>query len=962
MADFRIPAATYRIQFQLNFRFRDARDLVPYLHELGITDLYASPRFKARRGSSHGYDIADPQQINSDLGTEEEFRELVRKLKSHRMGLLLDIVPNHMAASSENPWWMDLLENGPSSPYAAFFDIDWHPASSKVASFQENKVLLPVLGDFYGKALENQEISLGLDEGGFFFRYYDSKFPLDPKTYRSILEHCAGGLHESAPGDWPGTRGLTALVEAIDRLPVRTTSDPQRIEERRAAAARLKQELWRLYRDESGVRTQMEEAIRFFNGARGVSESFDLLDRLLADQAYRLAFWKIAAEEINYRRFFDINDLIGLRVEDPEVFEARHAAIIQLVQAGEVTGLRVDHIDGLRDPLGYLERLQKYLEPRGTGPSRAQNLFVVVEKILGENEVVPPDWPVAGTTGYDFLNAVNGLFIDLEGLAALEESYAAATGKTAPFAEVCSAANKLVMQQLFPGEVRALGHHLGKLAAQDRRARDLPLSELVEALVEVTACLPIYRTYVRSSALSQRDHAYLERALGMARRRTPPDRASDEAFAFLERVLLLRPPHEARTQAQEWLRFVMRWQQFSAPVMAKGLEDCAFYRHNSLVSLNEVGGDPVREDPPFETEAFHLFNQERRQGWPSTLNATSTHDSKRSEDVRARIDVLSEFPVKWTTRLRRWSRWNHAKKRIVGDHLVPSPSEEILLYQTMLGAWPLDEKELGKFEERLAAFAVKAAREAKVHSNWISPNPGHEASLRSFVEAILDTSEENRFLTEFLQFQKEIAFYGAINSLAQVVLKIASPGVPDFYQGTELWNLRLVDPDNRQPVDFARRAELLNELKEREPDGASALQRELLEHWQDGRIKLYVTWKALNFRCTHPDLFSTGEYIPLTASSSRNENVCTFARRAGERWAIAAVPRLVARLAEPGAFPLGKSAWGNASIELPKDAPAQWKNEITSQELRVSLLGQKKKLALRLIFDSVPVALLAGVP
>jgi (1->4)-alpha-D-glucan 1-alpha-D-glucosylmutase len=964
MAEFRVPAATYRVQFHLNLRFRDARDLVPYLHELGVTDLYASPRFKARKGSSHGYDVADPQRINSELGTEEEFKELAKKLESYRMGLLLDIVPNHMAASSENPWWMDLLENGPSSAYASYFDIDWHPATSKAVFLQENKVLLPVLGDLYGKALENQEIILALDERGFFFRYYDARLPLDPKSYRPILEHCLERLRESAPGDPPRAHQLAALLDAIDRLPVRTTSDPERVEERRAAAAGIKQGLWRLYHGETEVREQMEETIRLFNGTRGVAESFDLLDRLLADQAYRLAFWKIAAEEINYRRFFDINDLVGLRVEDPEVFEARHAPIVRLIHAGEVTGLRVDHVDGLYDPLGYLERLQGYLKPAGGRPEppRSQNLFVIVEKILGENEVLPPDWPVAGTTGYDFVNAVNGLWVDPGGLAALEKSYAAATRTTASFADACYAANKLVMRQLFPGEVRALGHHLGKLAAQDRRARDLPLSELVEALVETTACLPIYRTYVRSYDLERRDLAYLERALRMARSRTPPDRASDEAFAFLGRVLLLELPHGAREREPEWLRFVMRWQQFTAPVMAKGLEDTAFYLHNSLVSLNEVGGDPVREDPPFDPEAFHLFNQERREGWPHTLNATSTHDSKRSEDVRARIDVLSELAREWTTCLRRWSRWNHARKHAVGADLAPRPSEEILLYQTMLGAWPLDEKEQGEFAQRLIEFAIKAAREAKTRSNWISPDAAHEAALRSFIEAILDTSEENRFLADFLLFEKQIAFYGAINSLAQVALKIAAPGVADFYQGTEVWNLRMVDPDNRRPVDFAARAQLLDELKGRDSEGSDALLHELLERWQDGRIKLYVTWKALNFRRAHQNLFSAGEYIPLHASRGRDDHVCAFARRAGDDWAIVAVPRLVTRLTEPGVFPLGKAAWGSAAINLPKDAPAKWKNVFSGRELRASFARQNKRLALRQVFDSAPVALLAGSP
>jgi len=629
---YRIPSSTYRIQFNRGFRFSDARDLVPYLHELGINDLYASPRFKAKKASSHGYDVADPQRVNSELGTEEEFDELDQKLKDYGMGLILDIVPNHMAASHQNPWWMDVLENGPSSAYADYFDIDWHPATTKAAFLQENKVLLPVLGDLYGNAIENQELLLKLDEKGFHLRYDELRFPLDPRSYHVVVQRALEFLRNSSADAERILPQVAAILEAIVLLPPYTTEIIAERDARREATGAIKERLWRLYQAEPEFRRAVDETVRHLNGTREDPASFNDLDRLLDVQPYRLAHWKIGLEEINYRRFFDINELVGLRVEDPRVFEDRHRVILQLVREGKVTGLRVDHIDGMRDPLGYLQLLQRSVEP---GPDHAQSLYVVVEKILGEREFLPAQWPVAGTTGYDFLNAVNAVFIEPEGFNKLETTYASFVGSTVPFAEVCYAGNKKVMEQLFAGEIHALSHHLAKLAAQNRRARDLPLYEIVQLLVEVSACLPVYRTYVRTQEVTPRDRAFIAKTLETARMRTPPTRVSDDALAFLHRVLLLDPPFYGPEQTAGFLQFVMRWQQFTGPAMAKGLEDTAFYIHNSLISLNEVGSDPLRESLPLDVEAFHLFNTSRQAHWPATMNATSTHDTKRSEDARA---------------------------------------------------------------------------------------------------------------------------------------------------------------------------------------------------------------------------------------------------------------------------------------------------------------------------------------
>ncbi len=958
----RVPAATYRIQFHLGFRFPDARDLVPYLDALGITDLYASPRFKARKGSSHGYDVADPWRINSELGTAEEFEELAQRLQHYQMGLLLDIVPNHMAASSENPWWLDVLENGRASAYAHYFDIDWNPPTSKAAFLQENRVLLPVLGDVYGKVLENQELALKFDDAGFWVCYYEQKWPLDPKTYGLILEHWLAALRQ-VQGEGAGCAELAELLEGVERLPPRTATDLDHIEERRRNSREIKRRLWQLFQGDAEARHTLEQTLLVFNGTRGAPTSFDLLDRLLSEQAYRVAYWKTAAEEINYRRFFDINELVGLRVEDPEVFEARHRRIIQDAQEGRITGVRVDHIDGMFDPAGYLYRLQTYLHGTETQPGSAPGrpgFYVVVEKILGSDETLPADWPICGTTGYDFLNALNAMYLEADGVAAMEEIYTRFTRSAVPFLEIVHAKKHLVMNELFAGEVNALGHHLGRLAALDREARDLPLSELTAALVEVTAWLPVYRTYIRSFEVSERDRQYIERALELARAHTTEEYISTASLDFLRRVLRVDPPAYAAAHRSDWLAFVLRWQQFTGPVMAKGLEDTAFYVHNSLVSLNEVGGDPQRHEPVYGVEAFHKFIRSRAAQWPYTMNATSTHDTKRSEDVRARINVLAERPKEWAAHLRRWSRWNKSHRRPVNGRLVPTPSEEVMLYQNLLGAWPLDENEVPSFRERFRGFVQKAAREAKLYTSWHRVDSEHEAALEAFVDAILTPAEENPFLTDFLRLQKKLAFYGAFHSLGQLVLKIAVPGVPDFYQGTEVWDFSLVDPDNRRPVSFAQRVQWLDELKRREKEDPTALIAELVAHWPDGRIKLFTTWRGLNFRREHRELFLEGEYLPLAGTGKAARHICAFARCFQKQWALAVAPRQLSHLTAPEQPPLGYSVWGRSLLVLPEGAPRHWRNVFTGERLTAATRHRKRTLRLSHIFMSFPVALLAS--
>jgi len=956
MARLRVPVATYRLQFNRGFRFADARALVPYLHRLGITDVYASPIFKARCGSTHGYDLTDPTHLNPELGSEEEFEALVQEMKRHGMGLLLDIVPNHMAASSENQWWMDVLENGPSSRYASYFDIDWHPDPAN--EVPANIVLLPILGGPYRSVLENRELIVGLDEKGFFVRYHGVRLPLDPKSCRILLTYRLEDLKQRLGESNLACRELVDLIDTTERLPVRTATGAAKVEARHKDKEIVKQRLWHLYSTSPQIRKFIDENLSIFNEGAKDPEGLQLLGRLLTAQAYRLAYWRDGLRKINYRRFFDISDLVGIRVEDPDVFEATHALALRLADEGKIIGLRVDHIDGLYDPLEYLQRLQESLGG-AKRRRRAPGFYVIVEKILGCNEELPEDWPACGTTGYDFLNAVNAVLVDAQGLKLLDTTYRRFTGARLDLGDVVYESKKRVMQELLAAELRTLGHHLGRLA-QEHHDRGLRPEELTEALLEVTACLLVYRTYVRGFEVPPRDRSYIEDAVDEVRRRKPS--VSAPALDFVRQVLLLDFPATLRVQEQEgWLRFVMRWQQFTGSLMAKGLEDTALYRYNRLISFNEVGSGPEGIDASASVERFHQHCRRTVHQWPYTLNATSTHDTKRSEDVRARLNVLSELPTAWARCLRRWARMNEGKKTLVNGRLVPDRNEEGLFYQTLLGAWPLQAEEMPEFRQRVQAYVIKAAREAKVHTSWLDPYEAYENALASFVEACLDVSRPNQFLDDFLPFQGRIAYYGALNSLAQVLLKITSPGVPDFYQGTELWDLSLVDPDNRRAVDYRKRAQLLEELRRSEADGSIRLSRELLASWQDGRVKVYLIWKVLEFRRAHANLFEPGDYLPLSASGQTAGHVVAFARRSRDDWILVAVPRLIAGLSAPGRPPLDRRVWKDGVLDLPPGAPGRWVNVFTGESLRT--FGEPRSRAIHLcdVFRGFPVALLMSV-
>lgn len=957
----RIPSSTYRVQFNLNFRFADAEALVPYLHDLGITDLYASPRFKARKGSSHGYDVADPLRINSELGTEEEFDRLVQRLHQYGMGLLLDIVPNHMAASSENPWWMDVLENGRQSRYAPFFDIDWEPRGKKLATLEKNRVILPILGGPYAEILWSQGIRLRFDDRGFFFQYEDHRLPLNPATYSCVVELCLKNLQSA-------DEQLTARFQHLQTLS-ESLSEPENLggisaDERESVVTELKAKLWQSYQSEETIRRGLDEALRTLNGVQGEISSFDLLHLLLSRQAYRLAHWRLASHEVNYRRFFDINDLIGLRVEDPLVFSARHSSIMYLIQEGKVSGLRVDHIDGLLDPLEYLERLKAIPIPNGQRNQDGLQIYTVVEKITCGTEKLPPDWPVLGTTGYDFLNASNALFISREGYRDLEESYQRFAAIKNPFADTWYLREKQVIEDLFPAEMELLSHRLGHVAALNERGVDIPVRELVSGFKEVTACLPVYRTYYQSDGvLSEQDKTALQRALSEARRRTSRSEVAGATFDFLHSVFLGELPLEASEAREAWLSFITRWQQFTGAVMAKGLEDTALFAHHGLISVNEVGNNPFRGQIGFDTDAFHEFNRAAFASHPHSMNTTSTHDTKWSEDVRARINVLSEIPREWAKHLRRWSRMNRRKKTLLNGCLVPTLNEEVIFYQAMLGIWPLepfknvDKKEL---QFRLEEFFVKAAKEAKTETSWLLPNEAHESALRHFVSSVLAVSSADPFISDFLRLLRDIALFGACNSCSQLLLKMTSPGVPDFYQGSELWNPSLIDPDNRQPVDFRRRIAILQDLKSQGVNPVAKCIAQLLKDWTNGYLKLFLTMRLLNFRRAHPNLFSLGSYEPLSVTGEYRQSVFAFARHRQDESLMVLVPRLLKSVpSRAGSFPLGQ-LWGATAVEISETLPRLWTNVLTNEPIDLADLQEDGTVPVSYLFENLPFAVLTN--
>jgi len=926
------PTATYRMQFSPSFGFQDAKPVIAYLADLGISDLYASPIFKAVKGSSHGYDVVDPNSLNPELGNLPDLEALAAELKKHTMGWLQDIVPNHMAIDSDNQMLMDVLENGSNSRYVPFFDVDWdHPAASL-----NKRILAPFLGRFYGECLEEGEIALQYGLNGFKSIYYNYAFPLRIESYSDLFNNLAP-LKKKLTDDNPDFITFRGILYALKML-----SSNHEPEERSIQIQMIHRILWELYTSNAAIRAFIDGTLRSFNGKRGKPESFNALDSLLAQQIFRFSFWKVAAEEINYRRFFCINGLISLKIEDEYVLNHTHSLIFDLIGRGLVTGLRIDHVDGLYDPANYLQKLRE----------RAPHTYIIVEKILDPAEDLPQSWPLQGTTGYDFINSVNGLFCQQKNEQAFSKIYSSISGLKDTYAQVVRTNKKIILQEDMASDVHNLALLLKKISSRDRHGSDITLNALQRVLTEVLAVFPVYRTYISDVVVSETDRKTIVDALNKARANFP---ALLHGFTFVRRFLLLDfPDYVQEEEKQEWLHFAMRFQQFSGPVMAKGVEDTTHYVYNRLLSLNEVGGRPDRFG--CSLAEFHAFNAKRKKFWPDTLSATATHDTKRGEDARARINVLSEMPAEWQKKLRTWIRGNRGKKMRIAGLAVPDSNDEYFLYQTLIGAFPFANAEYPEFIERMKRYIVKAVREAKIHTAWLQPDTAYEDAYLSFVEQILVPSENNAFLKEFIPFCRRVAHFGIFNSLSQTLIKITSPGVPDFYQGAELWDLSLVDPDNRRPVDFARRRALLASIRTQEAADIDRLVQSLLTTREDGAIKLFLIYRALKAKQAHRALFHSGAYLPLESTGKFSNHVIAFAWRHQRQWALVMAPRFLSHLISEGDFPLGKEVWQETRVILPHGTPAVWRNMLTDEEI----LSGENALPVGDILFRFPVALLIG--
>ncbi|MGC2403113.1 MAG: malto-oligosyltrehalose synthase [Acidobacteriaceae bacterium] len=977
--DARVPASTYRAQMNKDFNFADAQAIAGYLKQLGIGDFYSSPIFEARPGSMHGYDVTRHDRLNPELGGDEGFAHFSTELQRQDMGLLLDIVPNHMGVGNDSIWWQDVLENGHASPYAEYFDIDWTPLKPAL----RNKLLLPILGNQYGAELESRHIQLTLGDGRFTIHYYDHTMPVAPRTVHLIFDQGEG--EESAL-----PQSFRELLSAIDRVPPHETSNDQLREKRQGELEGLLPKLQDALRS-AEMQLPIEKALAAINGIEGDAHSFDRLHVLLDAQPYRLASWRTSSEEINYRRFFDVNDLVGLRMENPQVFAATHGLIRSLIASHQVTGLRIDHCDGMFNPRQYLIRLQLlYLASQCAGPVAQQEtaangiersvldtvrgydwsqsqgpLYTVVEKILEPREYLPTEWPVRGTSGYDFVYLANGIFIQSANEQRFNTLYTQILGYRPDPDDIIYRCKLQVMQSALASEVYALTNLLSRIAASNRKARDFTDNILETVLRHTIAAFPVYRTYIDDRGeYAARDVAFLRYAISRAKRLNPDVDAS--AFDFLRETLLLHnSPSGARKPDPQTLYFALKFQQLTGPVMAKGVEDTAFYVYTRFLSSNEVGGSAKSFGISLDT--LHQSNQERLKNSPDTMLTTSTHDTKRSEDVRNRLNVLSELPKPWASSVRRWQRMNAKFKQKMEDgRVAPDNNEEYLLYQTILGAWPWEMKsaqDRDNFVERIKQYASKALSEAKVNLSWINPDPEYMKLVHAFVDAILRPGakgKENPFVASLNSLLPQLQLFGAVNSLAQVVLKTAIPGIPDFYQGNELWELTLVDPDNRRPVDYGLRAGYLNALEAMaERDSPVAVCRDVLSNLADGRVKLWTTHRALQLRQKEHHLFRRGEYQALEVAGDRQENVIAFMRRdaATGRNIVAVLPRFACTLMRGKAeLPLGP-AWGSDQLKLPVPSGTRYTNVFTGESFTVA---EQQLLPLSALLGSYPVALLAS--
>jgi (1->4)-alpha-D-glucan 1-alpha-D-glucosylmutase len=978
-SDARVPVSTYRVQMNKEFNFGHAQAIAGYLKKLGISDFYSAPIFEARPGSMHGYDVARHDRLNPELGGDGGFADFSAELQRQGLGLLLDIVPNHMGVGNDSIWWQDVLENGHASQYSEYFDIDWKPLKSAL----RNKLLLPILGNQYGTELESKHIQLSIENGRPRIHYYDHIMPVAPRTVQLIFDP-----DDEGPNPLP--QPLRELFEELDQLPPHQTSNEELREQRQHRLAELLPQLRDFLRAEE-LQPVIQKAVASINGVEGEPQSFDRLHLLLDAQPYRLASWRTSAEEINYRRFFDVNDLVGLRMENPRVFAETHCLIRSLLASRQVSGLRIDHCDGMFNPRQYLIRLQllylasqcagetpqqetaangierSVLDPvRGYDWSQSQGpLYTVVEKILEPREYLPPEWPVRGTSGYDFVYLANGIFIQSANEKRFNLLYSQVLGHPADPDEIIYRSKLQVMQTALASEVYALTNLLSRIAAANRSARDFTDNILETVIRQTIAAFPVYRTYIDDRGeYSERDVAFLRFAIARAKRLNRDIDAS--AFDFLRETLLLHsnPPLAGKKPDPQMLYFALKFQQLTGPVMAKGVEDTAFYVYTRFLSSNEVGGSAKSFGISLDT--LHRSNEERLKHSPDTMLTTSTHDTKRSEDVRNRLNVLSELPQLWASSVHRWQRMNaRFKQKMEDGRVAPDSNEEYLLYQTILGAWPWQmdsQQDRENYLERIKQYASKALSEAKVNLSWINPDPEYMKAVHAFITAILMAGakgKESPFVVSLSSLLPQLQLFGAVNSLAQVVLKIAVPGIPDFYQGNELWELSLVDPDNRRPVDYNQRSAYLDELLAlSEREGSIAVSREVLAHLGDGRAKLWTTHRALQLRAQEHAIFRHGEYTELAVAGDHQENAIAFLRHdpSTGRSILAVLPRFACTLMRgKPELPLGQ-VWGKDQLRVPVPVGTRFNNIFTGESITVHEDG----IVMSKLLEAFPVALLVS--
>jgi (1->4)-alpha-D-glucan 1-alpha-D-glucosylmutase len=900
----RIPLATYRIQFHSHFGFIKAKHIIDYLSSLGISDIYASPILKSRKGSTHGYDVVDPNQINFELGTQEEFDQLITECKAKDIGWLQDIVPNHMAYDSDNKMLMDVFESGPVSTFLNYFDVIFeHPYENL-----KNKILAPFLGEFYGDCIDQKQIQIRFNELGFSIQYADFTLPLKIDSYLKLLTYNLSLLAEKFGSSNEILLKFLEITQVLKDLSFVGESS-----ERGRQIFLIKSRLWGLYSTNEIIKDYLDTMIQKLNSPGLLDLSFDL-DKLLDEQFFRLSFWKVGNEELNYRRFFTINGLICLRMENPDAFEYIHRLIFQWLAEGKITGLRVDHLDGLYDPADYLRHLKE----------KTNDAYVVVEKILDLREELPFYFNTQGTTGYDFLNYLNGIFVEPKNEKKIERIFEGFTQKKIHYHSLVSEKKRLFIGRYMAGDIDNLAHLLKRLLNRNRYGKDLTMYALRRALVEIMAQFPVYRTYIDTEKLNDNDKKCVKEAFSRARGNNPGMVYELDA---LEKIFLLNFDLDIeREEKNEWFHFIKKFQQFTGPLMAKAGEDTTFYIYNRLISLNEVGSDPSVFG--ISVKNFHEFNLYRQEHWPFSMNASSTHDTKRGEDVRSRINVLSELPKEWNFAVKTWSKINQSKKRSLNKLLAPDKDDEYFIYQTLIGAFPFIDTDFGSFKQRMKEYIVKAVREAKVHTAWIKPDTEYEEACVNFIDGILGFRD---FLDVFVPFQKRISFYGVFNSLSQTLLKITSPGVVDFYQGSELWDLNLVDPDNRRPVDYEARIKILDDFKKEEDDLLKVVQQ-LLKDPSDGRIKLFLIYRGLQCRKAFKQLFQKGNYVPLNVSGLWHNNLIAFGRCHKNDYSVTIVPRFLTQIFSDKQLPLGEP-WRDTSVAISSVWPKAWRNVMTGEEL-----------------------------